>query len=107
MQIPTVESFSSLNLAAAVQVLTYALRAAWVEKNNDAVIEPREAVASMEELNGFIDHLEATLIAVEFLDPKQPKRLMRRLRRLFQRAEPDQTEINILRGMLAAMQRKL
>lgn len=107
IKIPTVEDFSSLNLAAAVQVLTYALRAAWVGKNNNTAIEPREAIASMEELNGFFEHLEQTLIAVEFLDPKQPKRLMRRLRRLYQRAEPDQTEINILRGILAAVQRKL
>lgn len=111
IKIPTVEDFSSLNLAAAVQVLTYALRSAWIknstEGNNDSITEAREAVASMEELNGFFEHLEQTLIAIEFLDPKQPKRLIRRLRRLYQRAEPDQTEINILRGILAAMQRKL
>lgn len=108
VQIPTAENFSSLNLAAAVQVLCYALRAAWVEKSSlPAAIETQEAPAPMEELNGFFDHLEQTLIAIQFLDPKQPKRLMRRLRRLYQRAEPNKTEINILRGVLAAVQRKI
>jgi tRNA C32,U32 (ribose-2'-O)-methylase TrmJ len=53
----------------------------------------------------FFTHLEQTLLDIQFLNPDQPKRLMARLRRLFNRARPDQNEINILRGILAASQR--
>ena len=57
-------------------------------------------------INVFYAHLEQTLIALEFLDPDNPKQLMRRLRRLFGRVRPDQNEINILRGILTAAARK-
>ena len=50
----------------------------------------------------FYAHLEQTLIELEFLDPEAPRQLMRRLRRLFSRARPDQNEMNILRGILTA-----
>jgi tRNA (cytidine32/uridine32-2'-O)-methyltransferase len=53
----------------------------------------------------FFVHLEQTLLDIKFLNPEQPKRLMMRLRRLFNRSRPDQNEINILRGILAASQR--
>ena len=53
----------------------------------------------------FYEHLEQMLLDVKFLNPDQPKRLMMRLRRLFNRARPDQNEMNILRGILAASQR--
>ena len=53
----------------------------------------------------FYEHLEQTLLDTGFLNPKQPKRLMMRLRRLFNRARPDQNEMNILRGILAASQK--
>ena len=50
------------------------------------------------------EHLEQTLLDIRFLNPKQPKKLMMRLRRLFNRARPDRNEINILRGILKASQ---
>jgi len=50
------------------------------------------------------EHLEQALLDIRFLNPKQPKKLMMRLRRLFNRARPDQNEINILRGILKASQ---
>jgi tRNA C32,U32 (ribose-2'-O)-methylase TrmJ len=53
----------------------------------------------------FYQHLEQALLDIRFLNPEQPKRLMMRLRRLFNRARPDQNEMNILRGILAAAQR--
>ena len=56
------------------------------------------------EMERFYAHLEQTLVALEFLDPDNPRQLMRRLRRLFNRARPDQNEINILRGILSAAQ---
>jgi tRNA C32,U32 (ribose-2'-O)-methylase TrmJ len=55
-------------------------------------------------MEGLFEHLEQTLLDIRFLNPKQPKRLMARLRRLFNRARPDQNEINILRGILKASQ---
>jgi tRNA C32,U32 (ribose-2'-O)-methylase TrmJ len=54
----------------------------------------------------FYEHLERVLTDVQFLDPDNPRHLMRRLRRLFIRARPDQNEVNILRGILAAVERE-
>jgi tRNA C32,U32 (ribose-2'-O)-methylase TrmJ len=56
------------------------------------------------QMEGLFEHLEQTLLDIRFLNPRQPKRLMMRLRRLFNRARPDQNEINILRGILKASQ---
>ena len=63
------------------------------------------APATTGELEGFYRHLEAALVEIGYLDPAVPKLLMRRLRRLFNRAVPDRTEIGILRGILAAVMR--
>ncbi len=106
IKIPTVDSFSSLNLAAAVQVMTYAIRAALIESSAETEKVMR-TVANSSDFNGFIEHLEQTLVATQFLDPKQPKALMRRLRRLFLRAELDLTEINILRGILSSVANRI
>jgi len=64
-------------------------------------------LASADERERFYTHLEQVLTELEFLDPVNPKHLMRRLRRLYNRAEPDQTEINVLRGILTSVQRRL
>jgi len=101
--IPANPDYSSLNLAAAVQVFAYEVRQA-----ADAVASyPQQSfeAASYEEIERFFGHLERTLYDVEFLDPKQPKRLMQRLRRLFQRARLEKEEVNILRGILTAAQK--
>ena len=63
-------------------------------------VEWDNELANQGEINGFIQHLEQTLVEIGFLDPNNPKQLMPRLRRLFQRAMPDKVEINILRGIL-------
>ncbi len=102
LTIPTEPGFSSLNLAMAVQVICYELRVAQINDSDDAQ-EPESPPATGEELEHFYTHLEEVLTAGGFLDPENPRQLMRRLRRLFVRAEPDQNEINILRGMLAAL----
>jgi tRNA C32,U32 (ribose-2'-O)-methylase TrmJ len=57
-------------------------------------------------MENFYEHLERVLTDVQFLDPDNPRHLMRRLRRLFIRARPDQNEVNILRGILAAVERE-
>ncbi|MFQ5642194.1 MAG: RNA methyltransferase [Thiogranum sp.] len=104
VQIPTDPDYPSLNIAAAVQVIAYELRmAAGAARKPD---EPVVDYASMTQMEQFYTHLEQTLVELEFLNPDNPRQLMRRLRRLFNRARPDQNEINILRGILTATNRK-
>jgi len=105
--IPANPAFSSLNLAQAVQVAAYecqlALRGTPGVQDGQRRFGPEEAPAPIEALEGFYAHLEQALIAVGALDPDEPKRLMQRLRRLFNRARPTQTEIDVLRGVTAAI----
>ena len=107
LTIPTDPEFSSLNLAMAVQVVTYELRLQQhsVSPSLDATRDDGVPLATAAELEHFYEHLEATLRRTGFLDPENPRLLMRRLRRLFIRALPDQNEVNILRGILASMDR--
>ncbi len=99
--IPANPEYSSLNLGAAVQVLAYELRMS-VEMPPEQPVKARK-LATHDEVEGFYNHLEQTLVDIEFLDPEAPKRLMTRLRRLFTRAVLQQEEINILRGILTAV----
>jgi tRNA (cytidine32/uridine32-2'-O)-methyltransferase len=108
--IPTSPAFSSLNIAAAAQVFAYELRQVALRgaADADASREPRPVtvteapLATADEMEGFYGHLERTLVAIGYADPAQSARLKRRLRRLFNRARPDRTELNILRGVLSA-----
>lgn len=106
INIPTVEGFSSLNLAAAVQVIAYELFAHTKGGGTQSVEELREVVTA-EQMNGFMQHLADVLTTVEFLNPDHPKLLMKRLQRLFHRASLDTTELNILRGVLSAVDNKV
>ena len=103
LTIPTSPDFSSLNLAMAVQVVAYELQAAQSQKRPE--YEPDAPLATSGELDHFYTHLEQVLTDLNFLDPDNPRHLMRRLRRLFLRARPDQNEVNILRGILTAVER--
>lgn len=103
LTIPTNPAFSSLNLAMAVQVLSYELRAA--QTSGQPQYEADAPLATSAELEHFYRHLERVLTDIRFLDPDNPRHLMRRLRRLFIRARPDQNELNILRGVLTAVDR--
>jgi tRNA/rRNA methyltransferase len=96
--IPANPEYSSLNLAAAVQVLAYELR--MTAETVAPELPKRIELATHDEIEGFYLHLETKLIETGFLDPTQPKRLMSRLRRLFTRAVLHKEEIDILRGML-------
>lgn len=102
LTIPTARTFSSLNLAMAVQVLAYELRVAGMTQEQ-LPAEPESPPATSEERENFYAHLEQVLTRSGFLDPENPRLLMRRLRRLFVKAELDQNEVNILRGMLASL----
>ena len=105
--IPADPAFASLNLAQAVQVTAYecqlALRGAAKVHDGQRRFVPEETPAPVAALEGFYAHLEQALIVVGALDPEEPKRLMQRLRRLFNRARPTQTEIDVLRGVTAAI----
>jgi TrmH family RNA methyltransferase len=105
LTIPTNPDFASLNLGMAVQVLTYELRAAGVDREQPEYV-PDAPLATSEDMEHFYAHLESVLTDIRFLDPENPRHLMRRLRRLFVRARPDQNEVNILRGILTAVDRK-
>jgi len=121
VHIPTDENFSSLNVSQAIQVLCYEMRLAALELDKAAAVDqPAEAaeeghgwgvdwdyeLASHGELNGLLQHMEQTMVDIDFLDPNTPKQLMSRMRRLYQRAGMDKMEINMMRGMLAAVQRQ-
>ncbi len=101
--IPSDPEFPSLNLAMAVQLLSYELRLAQPERE-PTLSQAREVpLATHKELESFYGHLEKVLTESGFIDSRNPRHLMRRLRRLFARSLPDQNEINILRGILAAL----
>lgn len=97
MTIPVSPVYSSLNLAAAVQVTTYELRMCC---EGDAPISESAPLATNEEVDHFYTHLEETLIKINFLNPKHPKRLMTRLRLMFSRISLEKEEVSILRGIL-------
>jgi len=103
VHIPTNAEYSSLNVAAAIQVLAYELYMARIGSWQEPVSNKGDELASADEVEGFFTHLEKTLVVTEFLDPDNPRQLMRRLRRLFNRAQMEKTEVNILRGVLTSV----
>jgi TrmH family RNA methyltransferase len=105
LTIPTDPDFSSLNIAMSVQVFTYELRMAAIG-GKPAHYEYDAPLATSGELEKFFDHLEQVLTDVKFLNPENPRHLMRRLRRMFIRTQVDKNEVNILRGMLSAIDKK-
>ncbi len=102
LTIPTDPDFSSLNIAMAVQIICYELRL--LQHEESQAVDPESPPATGEEIEHFYTHLETVLTDSGFLDPDKPRLLMRRLRRLFVKAEPDKNEINILRGILTALE---
>ncbi len=109
--IPTDSAFSSLNLGAAVQLLSYEVRLAALGASpgvssgyyDDTQPQP----ATHDEVEGFFGHLEQAVIQSGFLDPANPRRLLPRLRRLFGRVRLEKEEVGMLRGMLTSFQRKV
>jgi tRNA/rRNA methyltransferase len=103
LSIPTAPGFGSLNLAAAVQLIAYDWRLALGGFDAPALPVPERPAADAQTLAGMLQHLEQALVAVDFLDPAAPKKLMPRLNQLFNRAAPTEEEIHILRGVAKAM----
>ena len=102
VRIPANPEYSSLNLAAAVQIVTYEVRRAWASEAELAPQGSDVQPASHEEVERLIAHLEETMLATGFLEPSRPGRLIQRMRRMFARARPEAEEVAILRGFLRA-----
>ncbi len=101
LHIPVNPEYPSLNLGAAVQVVAYEL---FLARQGTQVPKAGHVPASAAAMEAFYRHLEETLVDIGFLNPDNPKQAMRRLRRLFNRAAPDEREVNLLRGILSAAQ---
>jgi len=100
LSIPSNPKFGSLNIGAALQVVAYDWRLA-LGGFADAPALPQSGakLADAAQVSGMLGHLEQALVALEFLDPAAPKKLMPRLNALFNRAAVTQEEIHILRGI--------
>ena len=105
VHVPVSADYQSLNLAQAVQILAYEVRLAALDEQPGERMPLDWAPEPAERMEVFFNRLEETLTGIGFLDPAQPRRLMQRLRRLFQRARPDHNELNILNGILSAIRR--
>ncbi len=118
IHIPSNPDYSSLNLAMAVQVVCYELRMHFLRgvegQEESPYLKPMVAPgdpgwdvppAPVQDVESFFAHLEQVLVDVDFHRRNKPRQLMTRLRRLFQRAQMDQMEINILRGILTSVQK--
>ncbi|HMB55577.1 MAG TPA: RNA methyltransferase [Arenimonas sp.] len=114
--IPANPDYSSLNIAAAVQVLCYEIRMATLSTNANAdmdaatiaaSIDPDDLPATQAEMEAFFQHFSALLDDIDFHKGRPPDMISQRLRRLFQRAQPDPRELRILRGIFSDTQRLL
>jgi len=105
LTIPTNDNFSSLNIAAAIQVVCYELFKHSGDKTEVATKEEVDR-ASMNDVQGLLDHLEKTLVDIDFLDPTNPKLLMKRLTQLSMRLQLTQNEVSIFRGVLTAVNKQ-
>ena len=123
---PSNEEYGVLNVASAIQIIAYEIRTALLEDKVENVesgsetggqhaqsqlmevetVRWDERMATSSELEYFYQHLEETLVDLDFHDRENPRQLMTRFRRLYNRSRPDHMEINILRGMLTAINKK-
>ena len=105
VMIPANEDYSSLNLAAAVQVLCYEIRMAMLADNTFQVAT-HDHYATVDQVEHFYQHLEKILREIHFLRPNSPKRIMPRLRRLFGRIRLENREVRLLRGILSMVEKQ-
>jgi tRNA (cytidine32/uridine32-2'-O)-methyltransferase len=107
IHIPANESYSSLNLAASVQVLGYELRMAQLAADGRGVNQREEELARREEMEQFYQHLFKVMQDVGYYRPEQPKLLRRRVKKLFNRPMMSHAEVQIMRGFLSMIERSL
>jgi tRNA (cytidine32/uridine32-2'-O)-methyltransferase len=103
--IPAHPDYPVLNIAMSTQVVCYELYQA-AQKNSVESWQDFPEYTS-EELNNLIDHFNETVIALELVDPNNPKQIMTRMERMFRRLYPDQMEGNFLRGFLKAVNKRI
>jgi len=103
--IPANPDYCSLNLASAVQLISYELRIAHLGDSASDIEKDQVEPVTAEQMEGFYQHLEQTLIETGYHNPEHPKLLMSRLRRLYNRTRPDHSEMQILRGILTSVQK--
>jgi len=117
VQIPANPVYSSLNLAAAVQVLAYELRMVYLqsvaESHDRNISSAKKAneldspLAKGDAMNHMYEHMQSVLVRLEFINEQQPAKLVRRIKRLFNRAQMEEKEVQIIRGMMSAIEKML
>tara|TARA_R110002126_G_scaffold291755_1_gene456917 strand:- start:24355 stop:25083 length:729 start_codon:yes stop_codon:yes gene_type:complete len=105
VEIPTNPAYSSLNLGQAVQIMAYEVAKHVLVPASQHVPRKQEELATSEQVEQLYEHLEYVLRVIDFLKPSNPKHVMHRLRRLFNRAKLEATEVNVLRGILKQIAR--
>lgn len=105
--IPANPEYSSLNLAMAVQTVSYEVRMAYLEQQKQRHTTTVEDYPRVDELEMFYQHLEKVTRQTRFINKNHPGMVMAKLRRLFTRARPEQQELNILRGILSSVEKSL
>lgn len=105
--IPANPEYSSLNLAMAVQTLSYEVRVAHLNRLQSGYPARQEEYPRHKELEMFYEHLEKVITNTQFIAQDKPNMVMTKLRRLFNRARPESQEINILRGILTSVEKQL
>jgi tRNA (cytidine32/uridine32-2'-O)-methyltransferase len=106
IHIPSAPEYSSLNLSQAVQIVAYELRMKLLSPSAEVAVR-EDDYATADEIEQFYDHLKEVFIEIKFLRQTNPRRLMQRVRRLFNRINLEKTEVSILRGMLSQVQKSL
>ncbi len=109
VHVPTDPEYGSLNVAMAVQILTYELRMRALTGSTTAVepLDPRDQIATSAQQAGLFRHLQDTLLQIGFVRPGHERSTLHRLQHLIRRAVPVQREVQMLRGILSAVQRSL
>ncbi|OAN14278.1 tRNA (cytosine(32)/uridine(32)-2'-O)-methyltransferase TrmJ [Photobacterium jeanii] len=105
--IPANPEYSSLNLAMAVQTISYEVRMAYLEEQKYQGETQEVEYPRAKELEMFYEHLEKVTRQTRFINKNHPGMVMNKLRRLFSRARPEQQELNILRGILSSVEKSL
>ena len=106
INIPSNPEYSSLNLAQAVQIMAYEMRMKLLSPGVEVAIRDEE-YATADEVEQFYEHLKEVFIEIQFLKPSHPRRLMQRVKRIFNRINLEKMEVSILRGMLSQVQKSL
>lgn len=107
--IPGNPDYSSLNVAAAVQLLAYECRMAINQQGGQPLRDSTlsQDIVTSGDMQGYYQQLQNMMVASGFLDPGEPKHLMQRLRGLYGRTTLTRSELNILRGMLTSFEKKI